>query len=364
MKLELQARLTRDRFAFDVALTVEHAVTGVFGPSGAGKTTLLHLVAGLLRPDAGRIVLDGEVFCDAASGVFLPPHQRRLGVVFQDSRLFPHLTVRDNLLYGFRLTPPAARHFALAEVAELLEIDPLLARWPAQLSGGEYQRVALGRAILSSPRLLLLDEPLASLDRRIKRQIAPFFRRIRDVTRIPMLYVSHDPRDILELTDRLAVLECGAMLGHGALLDLAADPRILRLLEDDGLTNLLPLEVDRHAPEEGITYFRLRGGARVGGPLLDAPPGTAVTAELRPEDVALANRPVEGVSLQNQIAGKLARIAATPAREICVVDIGVPVLTEITHAARQRLGLAVGREVWCLFKTHALRYRGEYRDVL
>ena len=370
MRLELQVRLNRPGFALDVDLCVTHPVTGVFGPSGSGKTTLLHLLAGLLKPDAGRIVLNGEVFYDRASGIFLPAHQRRLGLVFQDGRLFPHLDVRTNLLYGQRLTPPVARQFTLAEVVEMLELGPLLTRWPAGLSGGEMQRVALGRAVLCSPRLLLLDEPLVSLDRRLKQQITPFFRRIRDATQIPMLYVSHDPRDILDLTDQFAVLERGAMLGHGALLDLVSDPRILKLLDEDGLTNLLPLQVERHAPAEGVTYFRLRAplaeGAPVlmSGPLLEAPPGTPVAADLRPEDVVLANRPVEGVSIQNQLPGRMMRITATPAREICVVDLGgVPVIAEITHAARQRLGLEAGGPVWCLFKARALRYRGGRRNV-
>jgi molybdate transport system ATP-binding protein len=362
--LELQARVDRGSFVLQVGLRVEHAVTGIFGPSGAGKSTLLHVVAGLVRPEEGRIVLDGEVFCDTAAGICLPPHSRRLGMVFQDARLFPHLRVRDNLRYGQRLVPAAARRFTLREVAELLELGPLLERWPAQLSGGEAQRVALGRAILCSPRLLLLDEPLASLDRRLKQQITPFFRRIRDATGIPMLYVSHDPRDILDLTDRFAVLERGAVLGHGALLDLVAQPHILRLLEEDGLTNLLPVTVERHAREEGMTFFRLRTGAAdappvvVGGPLIDAPPGAELEVELRPEDVVLAGGRVEGVSIQNQIPGRIARLTATPAREICVVDIGVPVIAEITHTARRRLGLNVGSPVWCLFKTCALHGRG------
>ena len=367
MTLDIQMRLSRPEFTLDVNLCVTQPVTGIFGPSGSGKTTLLHLLAGLLKPEAGKIVLDGEVFCDGAAGVFLPAHQRQLGVVFQEGRLFPHLDVHNNLLYGQQMIPTAARKFALSEVVELLELGPLLTRWPAQLSGGESQRVALGRAILSSPRLLLLDEPLTSLDRRLKQQIMPFFRRIRDATQIPMLYVSHDPLDILDLTDQFAVLERGAVLGHGALLDLIENPRILNLLEEDGLTNLLSLQVEQHAPAEGVTYFRLRNratSALISGPLLDAPPGTPVDVELRPGDVVLGNRRVEGVSIQNQIPGKMTRITATPAREICLVDIGVPVIAEITHAARERLGLEVGANAWCLFKARALRYRGNRRNVL
>jgi len=155
MNLEIQARFVRQHFTLDVDIRVTESVTGIFGPSGSGKTTLLHLLAGLIKPDAGRIVLDGRVLCDTARNTFCPPNQRYLGMVFQDLCLFPHLNVKANLTYGERLVPPGARRFKFEDVIGMLELEPLLARWPAQLSGGERQRVALGRAILSSPRLLL-----------------------------------------------------------------------------------------------------------------------------------------------------------------------------------------------------------------
>jgi molybdate transport system ATP-binding protein len=366
MNLAFSAKLQRRNFTFDVNLRIDRAVTGIFGPSGAGKTTLLHIIAGLVQPDAGRVTLGGEIFFDSASRTFLPPHRRRLGIVFQDGRLFPHLSVRANLLYGHDKIPAESRRFGLEEVVNLLEITHLLERWPAQLSGGESQRVALGRAILCSPRLLLFDEPMASLDRRLRRQITPFFQRIRDATQIPILYVSHDPRDILDLTDQFAVLDQGRLLGHGALLDLVENPRILQLMEEDGLTNMLPLTVARHAPEDGITHLTLRcatssSGApiTISGPLLRAPVGADVQAGLSPEDVVLATGPITGASIQNQIPGRIIRLAATPTREICIVDVGVPIIAEITRPARQRLKLEVGSTAWCLFKTCTLHYRNE-----
>jgi molybdate transport system ATP-binding protein len=243
MNLQAQVVLRRGPFALDVNLRIEERVTGLFGPSGSGKTTLLHILGGLLKPDAGRVTLNGEILQDSHLGVFVPPHRRRIGMVFQDERLFPHLRVRANLAYGYRLIPPSARQFPLSEVVDLMELEPLMDRWPSQLSGGERQRVALGRSILASPRLLLLDEPLASLDRRLRRQIAPFLRRIRDATPIPIIYVSHDPRDILDLTDRCAVLEGGRLLGHGGPLDFAAE---LGMLETNDL-----LEVARKIPLRG-----------------------------------------------------------------------------------------------------------------
>lgn len=239
MKLEIQARLARPGFTLDVDLRIEHPVTGLLGPSGSGKTTLLHLIGGLVRPDAGRITLNGATLSDSASRTFAPPHRRRLGIVFQDGRLFPHLDVRANLLYGHRLTPPSERRFGLEEIVELLELGPLLRRNPAGLSGGEHQRVTLGRAILCAPKLLLFDEPLAALDRRLKQQILPFFQKIRDVTGIPILYVSHAPREVLALTDRLVVMERGRVLGHGPIAELLETPGIVELLEDDRLPGLL-----------------------------------------------------------------------------------------------------------------------------
>jgi molybdate transport system ATP-binding protein len=166
------------------------------------------------------------------------------------------MNVRANLEYGYRIVSPSLRHFQPAEVVRLMELENLLDRWPGQLSGGEAQRVVFGRSILASPRILLLDEPMSSLDRRLRQQITPFLRRIRDATAIPMLYVSHNLRDILDLTDRLAVLDCGRLIGHGPLSDLVADSRVLDLLEQDSLASALPLTVVQREADHGVTSFR------------------------------------------------------------------------------------------------------------
>lgn len=210
--LTLDLEYTRGDFHLAVQAGLDCPVTGIFGPSGCGKSTLLALIAGLLTPTRGRITLDGDALVDTARGILLPPQARHIGIVFQDARLFPHLSVRDNLLYGFQRRAPSARHFSLDDIARLLEIDALLARRPHQLSGGERQRVALGRAVLYSPRLLLLDEPLSSLDGRLKEQILPFLARIRDVIRLPMCYVSHDMNEIRTLTDQVLHLRDGRLV--------------------------------------------------------------------------------------------------------------------------------------------------------
>jgi molybdate transport system ATP-binding protein len=197
--LSLDLEVRRGEFILRAHADLAAPVSGICGPSGSGKSTLLAAIAGLIRPQHGRIRLAGETLSDAAAGIFLPPHRRHVGLVFQDGQLFPHLSVRGNLLYGWQGLAPAQRRYTLAAVSELLEIEALLDRRPNQLSGGERQRVALGRALLYAPRLLLLDEPLSSLDTRLKTQILPFLRRIRDETGIPMLYVTHARAEIAAL---------------------------------------------------------------------------------------------------------------------------------------------------------------------
>jgi molybdate transport system ATP-binding protein len=207
--LSLDCTFERGGFRLHARAEIERGVTGISGPSGCGKSTLLALVAGLLRPRSGRIRFAEEVLADG--GVFVPAWRRRFGLVFQDGQLFPHLSVRGNLLYGYRRRRAAERRLDLDAVTELLEIGPLLGRRPAQLSGGERQRVALGRALLYSPRLLLLDEPLSALDERLKQQILPFLRRVKEETRIPMIYVSHSTAEVQYLADRVLFMEQGEL---------------------------------------------------------------------------------------------------------------------------------------------------------
>ena len=186
----------RGQFELNIALQTQAQVTGILGASGTGKSTLLKVLAGLLKPQQGRIEFNEQVFFDSQTRQFIPSYQRHVGLVFQDGQLFPHLNVRQNLLYGYRHLKPAQRRFELAQIVALLDIDALIERRITQLSGGEAQRVALGRALLYSPRLLLLDEPLSALDTRLKQQILPFFARIRDEIQIPIIYVTHQPQEL------------------------------------------------------------------------------------------------------------------------------------------------------------------------
>jgi len=198
--IEVQARLERPNFELDVSLQLNHRVTAIFGPSGSGKSTLLGIIAGITKPDSGRVVVNGECLFDSQKHINKPIHERRVGLVFQDGRLFPHLNVAQNLTYALDFVPASRQQFNFEHIVQLLEIGTLLQQRPHQLSGGEKQRVALGRALLSSPSLLMLDEPLASLDDRLKNQILPFLKLIADEINIPMIYISHSKKEIMQIT--------------------------------------------------------------------------------------------------------------------------------------------------------------------
>lgn len=211
-----------DEFAVEAAFASEGRVTGLFGASGAGKTSLINMIAGLLRPDRGLIAIDGEILDDTSAGTHLAAYRRRIGYVFQDARLFPHLDVRDNLDYGRRMNRLTEDAALWRRVTELLDIGDLLDRRPGKLSGGERQRVALGRALLSQPRLLLMDEPLGSLDEERKEEILPYLVRLRDETGVPMVYVSHDPSEMRKLASQIAIIKRGRVTAFGGVEVLPA----------------------------------------------------------------------------------------------------------------------------------------------
>ncbi len=356
--LSLDLALRRDDFALELACELGPGVTGLFGGSGAGKTTLLHLVAGLLRPDRGTVRLDDQRLVDTAQRLFVPPHRRRLGVVFQDARLFPHRSVRGNLRYGE--THAAGEALAPFDMlVELLELGSLLDRKPQTLSGGEAQRVALGRALLAAPRLLLLDEPLAALDQRLRQQILPFLQRVRDQLALPMLYVSHDLGELLQLTEQLLVLDAGRVVGQGRYLDLVLDAGTPAL--GDQLLNVLRLEVRRHEDGGGMTCLAAPGDdgedpCLLRAPLRDLATGSRVDVTLRPEDVALALAPVPNTSIQNQLRGTLRRVVPRAGQVVLEIDVGVPLLAEVTPRTVDSLQLRPGLELWCLIKSNAIKY--------
>jgi len=210
--IEVNALLKRQDFALDVALRLDQRVTAIFGPSGSGKSTLLSIIAGISKPDQGHVMINGETVFDHEKKINKPIHQRRIGLVFQDARLFPHLNVEHNLRYPLKYTPAHEQQFHLNDIVDLLEIGTLLKRTTHQLSGGEKQRVALGRALLSSPRLLMLDEPMASLDESLKSQILPFLKKVADEIKIPMIYISHSKDEIMQITNNVVYINAGKIV--------------------------------------------------------------------------------------------------------------------------------------------------------
>lgn len=348
MTLEIDVRVQRGGFDLTARANVNARTTGLFGPSGAGKTTLLFAIAGLLRPEEGIIRLDGETLFDASRGVHMPAHRRGIGIVFQDARLFPHYSVDGNLRYGMS-APRAASRVEFDEVVELLELGVLLGRRVGGLSGGERQRVALGRALLGGPRLLCLDEPLASLDHTRRRQILPFLRRVRDQLETPMLYVSHALGDVLQLTDRLLLIEHGMLVTDGRYRDLALHGDM------DWAPDLVNvIEVHRLAGSADAAAFRTAGERTlVGSPAL-AGNDESLAIAVRPADIALAiSRPTK-TSIQNQLDGRVTRLSRRGGGALVEVDAGPMLLVSVGEAAVDALGLAPGRDVVCLIKASAI----------
>lgn len=361
--LEIRAVVRRGGFTLDLDLRLGGGATGVFGPSGSGKSTLLHAIAGLLPSELIRVAVDGEVLVDLAAGVLPPAHRRRVGLVFQDHRLFPHLSVQGNLGYG--MVPGGS--VELEEVVDLLELGDLLDRLPRECSGGQRQRVAIGRALLAAPRVLLLDEPLSSLDRGLKLQVLPFLRRVQERFRLPTLMVSHDLSDLLAITDELLLMDGGRAAGQGDLPTIAADQSAVELLAGSGLSFSLPGHMVRR-DRTGLGWVALtgRGGANpaaseVACGDVTAEVGDEVEVILGPADIVLAVPPMDAqLSLTNHLAGTVERVTRTEARCLVQVDCGLeaPVLAEVTERAVERLALTPGAPVVALFKAQATRARG------
>ena len=355
MSLEIAARHGFGGFGLDVALAAPTpGLTALFGPSGSGKSTLLAIVAGLLRPQSGRVTLDGTVLLDTAARVEVPAERRRCGMVFQDARLLPHLSVEGNLRYGARRAPRDAAGPGFAATVALLGIAPLLLRRPRMLSGGERQRVALGRALLSRPRLLLMDEPLAALDGARKAEILPFIERLRDAAGLPILYVTHALDEVDRLADTLVLLEAGRVLAAGPLPTLAARTDLPTLSGRRDAGAVLACVTAAHDPARGLTWLGFPGGQLV-VPLRPEPAGSRLRLRLRARDVAVATEPPHGLSSHNVLPATVAAIdAAGPHEAFVTLQAGpTPLLARLTRDAVGQLALTPGRAVFALVKSTA-----------
>jgi len=339
-------------FALDANFESAGRLTALFGPSGSGKSTLISLIAGLLRPGKGRIAIDGRVLVDIAAGTFVPMHKRRIGMVFQDARLFPHLSVAGNLRYGRWFTPPAERYANIDAVVELLGIGHLLHRRPAKLSGGEKQRVAIGRALLASPKLLLMDEPLASLDEARKAEILPYIERLRDETKIPIVYVSHSVAEVARLASDVVVLAQGKVVAAGPTNAIMQRLDLLPAEERGEGGAVLDTRVLRHDEAFGMSVL----GSAVGEirvPRLARPAGASVRLRIRARDVMIATEQPAGLSALNILPGTVVAISPGegPSVEVGIDCNGVTVLARITEQSRQALKLQLGSKVFAVVKT-------------
>jgi molybdate transport system ATP-binding protein len=308
---------------------------------------VVRLIAGLDKPDRGQIRLRGE---DVSA---LPPHRRRIGLVFQDSRLLPHYGVKGNLLYGHDRRPAAERFVHFDEVVGLLGLEPLLDRRPAALSGGEKQRVAIGRALLSSPRLLLMDEPLAALDGARKAELLTYIAKLVEHFQLPILYVSHAPEEILRVASRMALLEQGKLLAVGPLEEVMSRADFAAAAGSRTVTTILKAVVDSHDPERRSSRLSLNGHP-LEVPRLDLPLGSTVRVRIPADHVILARQPVAGLSVRNQLPGKIVSLAPIGSLVEVTVDIGAPLQAELTLDACRELSLAPGMPITVLIKSAAI----------
>jgi len=337
-------------FTLDAEFEAPGGVTALFGRSGSGKSTVANAVAGLLRPDRGRITLDGTVLLDTDAGRMLPPHRRRMGYVFQDGRLFPHLTVRQNLLYG-RWFAPKGQGAEMGRIVDLLGIAPLLDRNPGSLSGGEKQRVAIGRAILSNPRLLLMDEPLAALDEARKAEILPYLERLRDELRLPILYISHSVAEVARLATTVVLLEAGRVVASGSAVELLADPAIAPTM---GLREAGSMIIARVAAQEEDGLTRLEtGGGPVFLPDVGASQGAMLRLRILAQDVMLATERPLGISALNVLSATVEdiRLGDGPGAMVRLRLGDEHLLARVTRRSVRSLDLRPGAKVFAVLKT-------------
>ncbi len=352
--LQAKFRVHYPSFSLDAEMRLPtKGVTVVFGPSGAGKTTLLRCLSGLEKAPSGFMKFADQVWQDDARGIFIPPHKRKTALVFQESRLFPHLSVQENLLYGYRRTAPLDRNLHLDEVVQVLGLADLLKRYPHKLSGGEKQRAAIGRALLTSPKLLLMDEPLAALDRQRKAEIIPFIKSVEDKFAMPIIYVTHSMHEVLQLVNTMVILQAGKVVRQGPAQEIFSDVRLKEVLGDEQLGAVLETSVAEHDEEFALTRLDFMGQTLI-VPKQNVAVGKTLRVHIHSKDVSLATAPPAGVtSVLNILRAKVKTIGA-PDRDGFSVDIeldaGRPILATVTRKSLANLKLKPGQPVFAHIK--------------
>ncbi|MFO0996454.1 MAG: molybdenum ABC transporter ATP-binding protein [Alphaproteobacteria bacterium] len=363
MSVEISIARRLGDFHLDVTFACGAGVTALFGQSGAGKTSVINMIAGLIRPDRGRIVVDGRVLFDSDKHIDIPSHLRRVGYVFQEGRLFPHLTVRQNLLFGRWFNGGESPLHSLDSAVSLLGLERLLSRRPSTLSGGEKQRVAIGRALLAGPRILLMDEPLASLDAARRAEIMPAIERLRDDGRLPILYVSHALDEVARLADSLVLMAEGRVTATGRVEDVLARLDLPSLTERYEAGAILRARIAEQDDRYALTTLAFPGGAlRV--PRIDKPIGSALRVRLHARDIAISTKPPEGLSVLNVLKGRITGISAEhgPSVELSLAVGAATILARVTRFSRESLDLQVGQEVYALVKSVAFAARDDVAD--
>ncbi len=346
-------------FELNVDFVLQRGITILFGASGAGKTTLLDCIAGLTMPESGQISVSGQVLFDSEKHIHVPTTHRRVGYVFQDLALFPHLSVASNIAYGLSDIPAAERTLRVARMLESMEISPLAHRHPAQLSGGERQRVALARALVTAPSILLLDEPLAALDLPMRTKIADDLRRSIQSLPIPVIYVTHSRDEVFMLGENLIVLERGAITAQGTPHVVLSAPRGETVAQLAGFENIFDAHVTSIHEDRGTMTCRV-GSSRLASaqieletPLVRAKVGESLRVGISAGDVLLATSAPAGLSARNVLPGRLLSLSQRDAIIVARVDCGVEMSVHLTLGARDSLGLVPGRHVWVIVKTHS-----------
>lgn len=350
--VEVNIQLKRKEFQLQIQEKFTADITGVFGPSGAGKTSLLKTIAGLVNPDSGSVLINDVTLFDSKKKINVPVEKRNVGYVFQEGRLFPHLTVAQNLKYGINKEDEPLISFD--ELINVLELQSLLNKKTHQISGGEQQRTALGRALLSSPRILLLDEPFSALDNLLKKQLLSYLLKIQALVKIPVFIVSHSLSDLLKITSHLCILEKGKSLGNDHFFELIKSPRISKYLDKNDFLNT----IDVHFSKKNNHLVWSKNNKEVVFSLEvhsdKIANDTPLKLYIKPNEISLAKEEVKQITIQNQLRGEIKEVIKNETSVFCVVNVGFLLLVEISYKALEQLDLKIGGEIWCLFKSVAV----------
>lgn len=348
-------RLKRYDFSLNINCEIDTPITGIFGPSGAGKTSFLHVLAGLTKPDEGVLLINDKEVYNSDKKINLPPEKRKIGYVFQEGRLFPHMTVLQNLKYGIKKEVGIIN---INEVSDLLNITANLQQKTTQISGGQAQRVAIGRALLSSPDILVLDEPFSSLDKHLRQNIIYLLKPLINKLQIPLLVISHDLSDLLLLSDQLLIINNGNCTSQGSYFDLISQENAVHQLSRSGLVNSIELKIDHVNSKKGVMILskeRIKIYAESGWHGEQYSNERTLIVFLRPEDITLALHEIKDISIQNQIEGTIIKLVETENKMLCIIDHGFRLIAEVTLATKEKMNLKEGQIIWSLFKAAAVK---------